>query len=250
MKRILLLVGGIILAGSAFAQSISIHRFHDVSHSINDSTINIYGSLPTAIFDRPFDVYNVSGTSISVKAKWYILSGVGPVAHVPANAICWGSCYPQNGDTSWTAPSTRGIAPSGKDTTFVAYYYDSANAGTETVRYTFYNTANSNDSAWMIINWMVSPMSVAQINSNALHVSAPYPNPANTNVTFNYNMRGTQDATLEIYNSIGRCVQTLPVSSTNGKLSLCVSDLPAGVYICKMAAPGCSPVYQRLIVAH
>lgn len=249
MKRILLLVAGLILSGSmVLGQNIEIIRSGG-NHSVNDSTITVNGSLPTAAFIISFDVINTGGASLSIKAKWYRLSGVKG-AHTPANAICWGACYPQDTNRAWTAPSTQVLASGDTNKTFTGYYYDSTNAGTESIYYIFYNSANPNDSAWVLINYNIAPMGIAQINSNALHVSAAYPNPANSRVTFNYNLKSEGQGTLEIYNSIGRCVQTLPMNRDANKLSIDVSSLPSGIYICKLYADGCEPVYQRLIVAH
>lgn len=246
MKRILLLVSGIILAGSVFAQpNIEIIRVGGIT-PINDSVIIVNGTVSQPLLTIPFYVINNNGVKSNIKVK-RIDSVVVP--HT-SNYLCWGLCYGANPATVWQCPATEAIPAGGTDSTFTSDYSDSAQPGTEIIRYIFFNAGNPNDSSWVIVKFNVTPAGVAQINSNALHVSAPYPNPANTNVSFNYNMKGAQNATLEIYNSIGRCVQTLPVSSANGKLSLSVSDLPAGVYICKLGAAGYNPVYQRLIVAH
>jgi hypothetical protein len=247
MKRILLTASAILLGTAfAFSQSLKIMTVGG-NHSLNDSTIIVNGSLPTLAFALSLDVKNTSAGSIITKVKRIDTI----VAAHSSNSVCWGpSCYGVQTGYEWTTPASETVASGVKDTTFSSHYNDSNHAGTSLIRYTFYNINNPTDSSWVLVKYVIAPLGIPEVSVDNLHLSAAYPNPANSTVSFNYHMNGVQQAKFELYNALGQCVQTIPVNSSIDKLNVNVSTLPAGIYICKLEANGSQPVFQKLIVTH
>ena len=247
MKSILTLFAAIIAGAiSVFAQDLVIIKTGG-NHHLNDSVIVMNGTAADSIVTvTDLKVVNTAGATLKVKVRRVDSTVVAG----SENYLCWGSCYAAQSATVWVTPGFDSIQSGDTNNTFTGDYEPHGYLGTEIIKYIFFNSVNPNDSSWVIVKYVIAPLGIAQINPSTAHVSAPYPNPANNNVSFNYNLKGAQHGTMEIYNSIGRCVQTTPVSAENNKLSISVANLPSGIYICKLQANGGNPVYQRLVVAH
>ncbi|HXB13540.1 MAG TPA: T9SS type A sorting domain-containing protein [Bacteroidia bacterium] len=243
MKHIILFAAGVFLTCTTFAQNIAIQRLGS-NHMVNDSVIVINASLPTQLNFLGLEVINKGIASISIKVK-RIDSALVPNT---ANYLCWGLCYQDTSTPVFTYPATQVIAAGDTNKTFTGDFNDSGHVGTEIIRYVFFNASNPNDSAWVIFKFIVAPLGIEQITSNSLHISAAYPNPSASSASFNYHI--STDAHLTIYNSIGQSVRDVLLSPSANKTNLNVSNMPSGIYICKLSAEGAEPVFQKLVVAH
>ncbi|MGP8216534.1 MAG: T9SS type A sorting domain-containing protein [Bacteroidia bacterium] len=207
------------------------------------------------------DTIIVTGTvGFQLSDEFYIFDSALPLSatifcaptsvavHGCTYSVCVGStCYPPKADnTNWTSPSFK--VPAGKDSAnglFTDYNADSA--GITIIRYDIRNSTLA-DSAWIFVEFNATPTGIPTISSNDLHFSALYPNPANSVVNFTYHT--DYDAQLGIYNSLGQLVKTMSLASFKEKASLNTSDLPSGLYICKMQADGATPAFRRLVISH
>ena len=244
MKHIVLFVAGVFLSLATFAQSnIAIQRLNS-NHTVNDSVIVVNGALPTLLNALGLEVINKGIANISIKVK-RIDSVL--VAHT-ANYLCWGLCYQDTSAPVFTYPAVQVIAPGDTNKTFTGDFNDSGHIGTEIIKYVFFNASNPNDSTWVIFKFIVAPLGIEQITANTLHISSPMPNPSGSYASFNYHV--STDAHLTIYNSIGQSVKDVLLTPSASRTNLNVTDMPSGVYICKLSAEGADPVFQKLIVAH
>ncbi len=249
MKKSLLIIGVAIFSlFQAKAQFIEIMRANG-NHSINDSTITVVGNNGMPQYTVNFYVVNTGISTLNVKCKWEIKTAV---AHT-SNAICWGLCFGANSSLDYTAPSTQAMSKQGGGTdtniTFVGYYNDSSKVATESIYYIFYNSTNPSDSSWVLVNYVInSDAGVANVSANQLHISAPYPNPANKYASFNYNINTTSHLTL--YNSIGQKVNDAVLNPSGNRFNLDVSGMPSGIYFCELYDGTSQPVFQKLVVAH
>jgi hypothetical protein len=228
-----------------FAQNIEIIRPKG-THPINDSVIVVYGSVTDSAIFTPPQVINTGALSITLKVRRIdtaIVTGT-------QNYFCWGLCYGPQAAPVWVGSTPQTLPAGDTNKTFTADYEPHVKAGTSVIRYVFFNTSNPNDSAWVLVKFIIAPLSINEVTANTIHISAPYPNPAHNNVSFNYKLNGVQQASLQVYNTLGQCMETLAVNANNDKLSLNVGNLPSGIYICKFEANGAEPVYQRMVVSH
>lgn len=217
-------------------------------NSLNGTTLTYWGAASSTITTDPIDLVNTGATTDTIYVKRVYVSVVGNTT----NAICWaGQCY----DTTHGVSDDYEIIGPGDTArlgnSFTGDYYPLGQIGTSTIKYLFYDVKRPKVVDTLTINYETSPTGVAQISAGQINFSTPYPNPANSFATFNCSFtNGTQSANLKIFNLIGECVQTLPLSSLQNKANINVQALPSGIYICEVEANGYQPVYQKMVVSH
>jgi hypothetical protein len=189
----------------------------------------------------------------------FIYNGIVPISVeaicVPTSIACNGctysicvgpTCYKTVAvNTGFTSPTFT--APKGKDTNAFFQDYNAVNAGTTVIMYEIKNKTGT-DSTWFFVKFVASPTGVPTIAANNLKMSSLYPNPANSTVSFTYHT--DYSGTMSIYNSLGQIVKTINLSSTKESMSLDTSDMPSGVYICRLQTAGANVAFRRLVVSH
>jgi len=246
MKRSLVILGIFLSGMSAFAQNDMNIYVQGITHPVNDSTIVLWGAVNTDHTQYAY-VTNTSGSTIYIRAKYQVTTSVSG----GENSFCWGpTCFGQTTAPEFESPAADTIHGNRTDSTFSGHYYDMGTPGTNAVRYVFLNKLNANDSSWVIVKYEISPTGIEQLSADALHMSAPSPNPAKNVASFNYHLNGVGKAVLGIYNTIGQNVQNIPVNSSNDRIELDITSLPSGIYICKLEAEGTTPVFQKMMVTH
>ena len=247
-KKSILLLAGLLFSVYSFAQLNIIHKHGN--HALNDSTVIVNGPVGNILTDT-FYIVNTGASTIYINAKRDSISEVAG----SDNWFCWylkcfypgvdSSNVPVNGEP----PAQIGVGDTNKS--FYCDYNAGGNIGTSWIRYAFINSANRSDTAWLIVEFNATLTGVQNIAEKDINLSAPYPSPANSSVNFSYSLsKGVTSANLKIYNLLGECIQTLPVSSLKNKTTIDVQSMPSGIYVCAIAAPGCQPVYQKMIVSH
>lgn len=249
MKKVTLsLLFALATVSFTYSQNLKIITPKD-NNSLNDSTIYSYGLSSDGEFGPTLYVINTSNSgSLTVNVKRRIIDTVTG----SQNEICWaGYCY---GPSVNQSPNTENIGAG--DTAklgeqFNGDYLPNGHIGTTTIRYIFFDVNNSADTAAITVIYNATLTGIDNITSGAINFSTPYPNPANGSANFSYTLtNGVQSANLKIFNLIGECVQTLPLSALKSKATIDVGAMPSGIYICEMQANGYRPVYQRLVVSH
>jgi hypothetical protein len=207
---------------------------------LNDSIV-VYNDSSERI--QSYYVINTSPITIHVGVKKELVM----VTYDSLNTFCWGiNCFPY---TTLIAPSAdiQTINPNDTNKSFISYCTPVKSEPT-IIRYVFYDTTNRSDSAWITIKSKFLPAGIPLVSGKNDGVSAPSPNPARNTVNFNYQI--TVTAKLLIYNSFGECVKSILLNPSGNKLAMDVSNLPSGIYICKLESEGIKPAYQKLVVSH
>ncbi len=206
------------------------------------------------------DTLAVNGTAgYQLSAHVYIYNAIVPIPveaiAIPGNvavsgctySICVGpTCYktvPVN--TNFTSPSFN--VPKGKDSNAFYQDYNAVNAGTTVIMYEIKNKTGT-DSAWFFVKFIAVPTGIQTIAANNLHISSLYPNPANSSFSFTYHT--DYDAQLSIYNSLGQEVKAIALSPAKESISINTTDMPSGIYICRVQAAGANTAFRRLVVSH
>jgi len=217
-------------------------------HVLNDSTIVVSGSSSSSsVINVDLYVVNAGSSKLGV---WAMREPISLPTVDTDNDFCWVLCYDTHTNTSQYCDSIGSHDTANGLSTFNGHYFPYGHTGPARIRYTFY-VANSSDSSSIIVEYRATPTGIEDITGQTISFSAPYPNPANNLVNFNYSLtNGIQSANLKIFNMIGECVQTLPLSTSKTKAVVNVQSMPSGIYICEVEASGSSPAYQKLIVSH
>jgi len=216
------------------------------NHVLNDSTIVAHGIAGINEFNQVLYVINSSGVPLTVNLQRQIVDTVTG----SQNAICWdGICY---GPSVNISSFPENIAPGDTEKAgneFNGDYLPNGNAGTTTIHYIFFDVNNPTYTAAITVKYDATPTGISSITDGRINFSAPYPNPANSTVSFSYSLsNGVQSANLKLFNLLGDCVQTLSLNGLKNKATMDVQSIPAGIYVCEIEAEGCQPVYQKLII--
>jgi hypothetical protein len=226
--------------------SISIAQFkftlkNDTSN-LNGKTITLYGDVSSQI---TASIYCVNKGKLTISTKIRRIQDT--IVKGSSNTVCWGTCYPPDTNKVYVTPTPLSI-PKGDTALLQGDYTPNGFAGTSVITYIVFNTSITTDTAWVTVRFIATPAGIAQISANAIHLSAPYPNPADGYVNFSYHTATA--ARLTIFNSLGQWVEQLPAVSSKEKISINVAGLTSGIYICRLEVEGTDPVFQRLIISH
>lgn len=190
---------------------------------------NISGQtfVPSTNFLAPniFKVENTGSSEITVNVE------VTELILAPNYGItfCWVVC-PTDGITrTGVISEITCTIPPNSIATELADIYVTEDGGTERtfVSLKFFEVSNPSNYA----NITFDSDYVASINeANSSNNLVAYPNPANTNVTFSYNIKNSENAFITIYNILGKEVKQSKIETKNDKISINISDLNSGVY--------------------
>lgn len=241
MRKILLSVGLSFAMFSVAYSQMALQTKAGATISSGD-TITMTGVVGAEISQEFYTYDSAIATNVNVLCvpTSQVISGC-------TYSICVGSlCYPSKADNV-NFLSANFKATAGLDTNASLYtdYYPTV-AGTTVIRFDL-RMSNLGDSTWFYGKFIATPTGIANVTANNLNISNPYPNPANGMVNFNYHTNYT--AQLGIYNSLGQLVKNVSLTSSKGNVSVDVSDMPEGIYICKIQSAGAETTFRRLVVS-
>ncbi len=212
----------------------------------NGDTVYVYGEISEDMWyeiQAHAIVTNVSEDTVEVKVHRIIIDTVPGTR----NQFCWVLCYAyETNESSYSVTLDPGASTS--ELEFSGHYQPAGNGGTSKIRYKFFNVDNEQDTVSMTVFYVVSPASVADLQS-ASHFGSAYPNPASEIVSFDFEFSHTvKEARLVIYNLLGKQVMDYPVNNRNGKLSVPLHELNEGVYFYTFMVNGETAATTRKLV--
>ena len=227
MKKLLLSLIVMIFAAQLSAQSLI---FKHEGETVEPGTFNIVSDVdeyyPVLVFD--LEVINTTENDINV-----VLNIVSD--EIGYNDFCWSSCFsPEfSVDTalveagqSWSFSGHAGFHNGNHELSFPS-------GTTISMEYTFYDATNPEEKYTFNVNYTYQKEegeSIADFNSVDVFSSA-YPNPANSTVSFDYNMPlDVNSASVAIYNMMGQEVVRENLNLGGSRADINVSDLNEGVY--------------------
>lgn len=170
-----------------------------------------------------------------------------------ANFFCWGSCFSPDVYISPRTVTLAGGAVSGEEALSFhhqidpEFSYDPSNfiVGTSTVRYYAYPENNPDDAVSIIVKFDYNPVGVGESKVSLGHA---YPNPASSEVRFNYEigLNGTAEAC--VYNLLGQEVMRKDINSLQGHVSFPVDGLNDGIYFCAITLNGQAMKTEKFVV--
>jgi len=243
MKKILLLFLSVIMVSWVFAQSLELFYEGEPIIPMSEITISAHPDSGLMVIDT-LDVKNLSNTTIDVLCVREVIEEVEGTV----NVFCWGSqCYPPNIDTSGAATT---IGPQAVSYEFSGEYSPYGIAGTTKVKYTFYLVDNPDDNVTVIVNYDASETNSVATNKKEFTLSKAYPNPANNNVSVNYNLEGMNGAHISFYNLLGSKVKDIMLTESFGTLTINTSDFIEGIYFYSLLINNEATQTQKLIIKH
>lgn len=150
------------------------------------------------------------------------------------NSFCWGMCF---GPDVFVSPEAVEILANSLNTDELSFHalYDEDVFGDVIIKYYAYEERTPNDRISIIVRFRKSGVGVDEMSS--VYFGQPYPNPAHSTVSFDYNLSGS-NATAVIFNLMGQEVMRQEINTFDGKLSMPVADLNDGIYFCTVIRNG------------
>lgn len=241
MKLVFLLLAIMSLTTTSMAQNLSLSN--DGGPLTPDQTIHIWGD--SGQFNTIYCYLHVTNNSASdmevlmKKIEVNVLAGT-------ENSFCWGGCY---GPSVFVSPTSVAIGAAQTDlSSFSGDYWPKGQLGQSTIRYTFFDKNNVNDSVSIIVVYGSGTASVNDFETES--VVTAYPNPAFSSVNFSYQKPGFEPAQLIIFSPTGAEVYRNTILSDNTPLSVDLSNFNSGIYYYSVFHQGQASEMKKLVVLH
>lgn len=240
MKKIILLL--IISCSYLYAYTQNLSLTYN-SHPIpNDTVININGDTAATMYVYANCINNFTD-SLPVKVKKFEINKI----FGSENSFCWDNCYLPN---VFVSPSAIFIHAGATCTNFSGEYKPKGNEGTTTVRYTFFNDNNPNDSVCIVVNYNALVSGIQNdvpFKPEVMHAS---PNPANSFTSIAYSLPDGKDSRLVIRDMLGNEVFSQQLDPATASIRISTADFPDGVYFYTVYLDKRTVVSRKLIVRH
>lgn len=173
------------------------------------------------------------------------------------NSFCWGNCYGPDTFISPIPVELAGGALSGQnggldDLSF--HHLIDPNwsgdpsqyvVGTSVVQYYAYPENNPSDRVMIEVWFAYNAETVAEISNSFGHA---YPNPATSQVSFNYTVNSSDDVMVSVYNLLGQEVKSQRLSSTDSRVVIATDGMQSGIYFCSFSVDGQVVATEKFIV--
>jgi hypothetical protein len=242
--RKLLLIALLFSLFTTHSFSQSFELYHDDEFFPNGGTLKVTGeALPGIWLYAHMSIKNISETDKYVKARKFEVS----VVPGSENTFCWVICWV---NTVFTSPSGLTIEPDSTNHTFSGDYLSHGNSGVTIMRYTFFDDNNPNDSVYFYVEFNAGTLGTDDRTTEQISVSNAYPNPANSYVSFDYDLPlSITNAAIRIHNLLGSVVKEMNITHNSGKITLDVNDLKDGFYFYSIVANNEIIDTRRLVIA-
>ena len=240
-----LLLGFSLLFFSALVNAQSIRLLDVNGNNISNSSINV--TIDSTSGGQPYEfdinVLNLNPNSLDVNVR----RSLNQVVPVSQSYFCWDQCYTPIVDSSIA------ISITGQDTLkgqFHTYFKPRGQAGSSTVRYTFFDVNHRSDSANFTLHILATNVvgikNIAAKSKNK--ISTAYPNPSINNTSITYSIENPKNTLLVLYDVLGKEVWSKKPENTEGIFQLNTSSLQAGIYFYSLLVDNVSIVTKKLIV--
>jgi hypothetical protein len=209
-----------------FGYSQNIILLDDNNNVISNTIIDISIDSSTSITKEIF-VKNSSINPDTIK-----VTRTMSVATDDRTQFCWGGlCYLYTTNTS-----SLSLIIAGGDTVdfaengFHAIFNSGLSNITRLVHYRFYNIHNFSDSVGVTLRYL-SSTGIDELTHADGDISNGYPNPANSMVSFKYNLNEySEGGKIVFYNMLGKVVKQIILNDKQGTAKINIADLDSGIY--------------------
>ena len=244
MKKILLLLIAFALVNfNVTAQSLTLSDTD--GNDISNGAITVSG-LPS---DNELVAYahvkNVSNRTINVMVSSTLTQTVSGMTY----ALCWGACLMASTENQISMEAIPMTSNEVNADGFSGHNYPNNVSGVSKVIYTFYDADNVDDKVTVEVTFDVTGVGINNINRN-MSISAAYPNPANSETSFNYKIPASATAHITVYNALGVMVKKIQLSALSEQVKLNTTNLASGIYFYSFVVNGNIVKTSKLIIRH
>lgn len=243
MKKLILSL--LVLLGFVFAaNSQSLELYHEGELFEMGEKVTIVDYPMEFELVSHMSVKNVSNETLTLlcrKIELEVMPGT-------SNTFCWGVCY---APSVYLSPLTIVLAPGETTNEFSGHHMPAGIEGMTKMCYSFFPQSNPNDSTYFYADYYATQsVGIQDPETDKVFVSNPYPNPATSQVSFDYNLpAGSQNASINIHNLLGAKVKEINISGNSGKATIDVNDLNDGIYFYSVNVDNQILETKRLVVS-
>jgi len=241
---ILFIICAVLLSAITKSQSL---QLYDVSGNVPNGTIfHIWGDTITGnIIKKVVGVKNISTSAVTVdlkKIETSLLPGT-------SCQICFaGQCYLSS---VFVSPNTATLTPNDTNSSGSVDYKPKGHLGESIITLVFFNTGDTNDSAWVVVHFHGSPAGITENDLAKTSISNAYPNPAVNYTSFDYSFaQGTTSAKFVLSDILGSKVKEETLNNMSGNLIVNTSDIEAGIYFYSFYENDRLVLTKKIIVKH
>ena len=165
------------------------------------------------------------------------------------NYFCWLYCFPSD---VWVSPDPVTLGP-GETTSEFSGDYDVAEGepGKSWISYVWFDRANPDDSVMVTVEFEAGYAGMEEDLAGGAAISNAYPNPANTQVSFGYDLpAGVTGGRVIITNILGVTVDELSLDNSSGQFTVNTAEYQQGLYFDNFIADGKMIATKKFMVKH
>lgn len=239
--RFVLFFAGIFFFFASLSSAQSLQVLDKSGNDVSGTVITAWGDT-TNVISVYFDLKNISGGTVHAKAK-KIENSLQSGAKV---TMCFaGHCYLSG---TYVTPFQDTIETGGLDTTFIGDYKAYGAFGASLITFVFFRTDNPDDSAFVIVQYNATPMGIEQSIEPVFEISSPYPNPASSQISFDYSFPEYSSANFTLSDITGNKIKEVPVYDSKGTLEISTDELSEGMYFYSFYLDGKMLMTKKLII--
>lgn len=242
MKKIILYLIIFISVIRGYSQGLELY-FEGIALANNaEITLISHPDSGMMVLDT-LDVKNISTVSMQVLCIRTIIENVDSTF----NSFCWGVCYPPSIDTSSLSVTIPSQSTSYE---FIGDHDPSGIIGKVKVKYSFYDIHSLQSQTSVFVNYDHTSIGGVGEKPGNVYVSGAYPNPANNLVSLDYDLTGSRNAKILIYNLLGTLLEEIDVTDSHGKITLNTSDYNEGLYFYSLKVNNEIIKTRKLVIRH
>lgn len=159
------------------------------------------------------------------------------------NFFCWGQCY----SSAVFVSDTVTVVANSLNTDDLSFHtlFEEPVFGKVLVKYSAYDANHPNER--VSINVIFHKSDVGMNEMASVYFGQPYPNPANSMVSFDYHLSGNS-ADAVVYNLVGQEVMRQEINTFDKRVSLSVADFNDGIYFCSVICNGQNLATVKFVV--
>lgn len=157
--------------------------------------------------------------------------------------FCWDMCFADFVDES---PNPVLIPANTLSETELAFHlmFPEEETSVAVINYYAYNPRDLDN----MISLTVLAGKNAQVTEHTLLLGQAYPNPASTQIHFDYSNNNGSVMNAVVYNLLGQEVKSQTVSGSHGRINIAVDDLQPGIYFCSIKVDNATVKTEKFIV--
>ena len=212
------------IVGLLSAQSLQFEHNGTVYH--NDEVITAQFDPDTYDYTVHMNIRNLTNNDLDVIVEREIIDNLeGTLIY-----FCWGQCLDPSANMGGpvTIPAQT---LSTEDLSFHVMFEEGV-YGMVRVRYSAFSRSNPDER----ISLIVESGNNTSVAENTVYLGSAYPNPASSQVHFDYKANGNANINVVVYNLLGQEVKSQLVNGIQGRINIAVDDLQPGIYFCRFLA--------------